>query len=446
VLTADLVHVRRRGDLLFVVPLGPDERERALALASTTLELASAHVGQTRGRLLEALRALPVSARERRLADGVTKLVLDGCRFEETTTLDPAALRADLFARATALRRGLAPRALFDREAVVAELAAERKVTTEEVEQALYADLPDAHILRTVEVPGPRVLVASYETAQIQAVLLRAVRVRVQLQKTTPADCRRLFGKLKFLQLLHRILPQPAAAESEPGGYVIHIDGPFSLFESVTKYGLQLALAYPAIAACGAFTLEAEVRWGKDRRPLRFLTRGEPAAVAQDPPADARQTRRQAEPPLGGVHPPLGEAPDPPLPEEIARLLADLRALQSPWRIEPAQRLIDLPGLGLCIPDLELTHQETGRTVCVEVLGFWSRDAVWKRIELAARGLPVPLVFAVSKHLRVSEAALPDHLPAALYVYAKVPSARALLERVEAVTRRGGPDLQGSAK
>jgi predicted nuclease of restriction endonuclease-like RecB superfamily len=90
----------------------------------------------------------------------------------------------------------------------------------------------------------------------------------------------------------------------------------------------------------------------------------------------------------------------------------------------------------VCIPDLELVHQDTGRSVFVEVMGFWSRDAVWRRIELAEAGLPVPLVFAVSKHLRVSEAALPAELPAALYVYARTMSATALLERVDSVTVR----------
>ena len=32
-------------------------------------------------------------------------------------------------------------------------------------------------------------------------------------------------------------------------GYAIDIDGPFSLFEQTTKYGLRLALALPAIMA-----------------------------------------------------------------------------------------------------------------------------------------------------------------------------------------------------
>jgi predicted nuclease of restriction endonuclease-like RecB superfamily len=98
--------------------------------------------------------------------------------------------------------------------------------------------------------------------------------------------------------------------------------------------------------------------------------------------------------------------------------------------------VLDLPGVGTCVPDLELVHRQSGQTVYLEVLGFWSRDAVWRRIELAQKGLPQPIVFAVSKHLRVSEAALDGELPAALYVYARVMNARAVLDRVQAVADR----------
>ena len=86
--------------------------------------------------------------------------------------------------------------------------------------------------------------------------------------------------------------------------------------------------------------------------------------------------------------------------------------------------------------DLEFVHRTSGQCVFLEVLGFWSRAAVWKRIELAEAGLPHPVVFAVSKHLRVSEEALGDATPAALYVYARTMNARAVLERVESVARR----------
>ena len=244
--------------------------------------------------------------------------------------------------------------------------------------------------------------------------LLRAVRVRARGRRRQP-------GRLPP-PVPQAEVPAPAAHRSSrcrprkaaPAGYRITIDGPFSLFESVTKYGLQLALAYPAIAACGRSTLEADLRWGKERRPLRFVvSAATPSETARRPTCRRCPTRWR------------------PLLRRAGRSRRTApgasRAASRPDR--PARRR-------RAVPDLELRHTRAAARVLLEVLGFWSRDAVWKRIELAERGLPDPIVFAVSKHLRVSEAALPDDLPAALYVYAHTMSARAVLEKAAACARR----------
>jgi predicted nuclease of restriction endonuclease-like RecB superfamily len=405
-LTADLVEVRRRGDQLLLRPLEEGERLEALALAETYVGLVEGHVGRTRGQLLEAFRTLPVPAARRRLGDALWKLALDQCHFEESAEVEPAALRADLFAEATRRRRALGPRDSFDRDQVVAAVAAQRGMEAAALEEGLYADLPDAQVLRAANLAGPRALVAAYEDGGVQAVLLRAVSVRVRVLGANPAAYRTLFRKLKFLRLLHQIQPLPPTRGSAIPGYEIAIDGPYSLFDSVTRYGLALALAYPAIAACGRFVLEADLRWGKDRRPMRFVQKGGQG----DKDGESAATADEA------------------LPEEVAQLLADLERLGDDFTATPSSKLVALPGAGVVAPDLELRHT-SGRSVYLEVLGFWSRDAVWKRIELAQAGLPEPMIFAVSKHLRVSEAALPDDPAAALYVYAHKMSARTILDK-----------------
>ncbi len=271
-------------------------------------------------------------------------------------------------------------------------------MAADDLEAALYADLRGAHRLRRIEAIEPARLVAEYELAQAQAVLLRAVRVTVDVECATPGAYRALFRKLKFLRLLHRI-------ESHPdGGYRIEIDGPFSLFESVTKYGLQLALALPALRECDAFSLNAEVRWGAARTPLAFR--------------------------LVGGSGDGGPGGEPRLPDEVAALVEALRVIDTPWRAAPAGAILDLPGVGLCVPDLVFEHEGTGECVYLEVMGFWSRQAVWRRVELVAAGLGERILFAVSERLRVSEQVLGDDLPGALYVYKRVMSARAVLERV----------------
>lgn len=401
-LTAELVRARRRAGELHVSALKGAQRRSAVDLAAVLLDVARAGVGGSRDELREAWRAVEVPARQRRLADGLMKLIEDACVFSAESGHDPPALRAALFLRAASVRRELGTGQRFDRDAVLAEAAAEAGLAPAELESALYSDLRGAQQLLEVEALGGEQLLARYEHAQVQAVLLRAVRVRAEVRCASPAAYRALFNKLKFRRLLYSI--QPMA----DGGYRIDIDGPYSLFESVTKYGLALALVLPALEECDALRLVADVRWGKKRDALVFRYE--------------HHNRRS------------GEAEEAALPDEVAALLGAVQALDTPWSAEPTAAILDLPGVGLCVPDLVFNHGETGEQIFLEVLGYWSRDAVWRRVELAQAGLPARVLFAVSSRLRVSEAVLEPGESGALYVYKGVMSARAVVRHLDALS------------
>jgi len=425
-LTADLVSARRRGDALHIVPLDASARSRVEELAAIYAEIARAHVGRSREDLQTTWREVAVAPHERRLADGVLKLVSDRCVFEPPADIDPGALRGEVFLRASAARRALAPGAALDRDGILAEAATACGVAAADAERLLYGDLRGAERLREVEPIRPAVLAAGYDLAQMQAVLLRATRVVAEVSAADGRAYRQLFHKLKFLRLLHEIAPLPAAPR-RAAGYRIEIDGPFSLFQAVTRYGLQLALALPAIAECGQWRIEAEVLLGKERRPVTFRASGAPPQLSSSSLASS-------------------SSPSPDLREDASSLLARLaeKHPETPWRASPASAILDLPGAGVCIPDLVLRHRDSGVEVYVELLGFWSRDAVWKRVALVERGLPHRILFAVSKQLRVSEAALDEELPGLLYVYARTPDPRAILERADRLAEKALPAAPGA--
>jgi predicted nuclease of restriction endonuclease-like RecB superfamily len=199
----------------------------------------------------------------------------------------------------------------------------------------------------------------------------------------------------------------PAISTQPDGAVRIELDGPLSLFQGGTRYGLQLGLALPAIAACDTWSVEADVRWGAERRALRFRLAGSAAAV--------------------------GVAEPPELPEELARLVEAFERLGSGWRVEREPAVLDLPGAGLCVPDLAFVRERDAARVHFELLGFWSREAVWRRVELVRAGLEHRILFAASRNLRVGEAVLEDSPTAALYVFTRVLAAKEILARLEAL-------------
>ncbi len=391
---------------------GAEESPRTMDLDDAS-QRAGDELGWTREQILARWDSYPVPARDRKIAAGLRKLAMDLCTFEQPPGLDPPALRREVFELSARVREGLGPLERFDRHEVLARVARARGMDPGAVEQALYADLKSQHRLKEVTLVSPEALVARYELANLQAVLLKAFRVTLILEEGTPDGFRAVFNRMKFLGLLYRLEPL------DKGGYRVEVDGPFSLFTSVTKYGLKLAMLLPVLTACPAWRLEAEVSWGKARTRATFTL-------------DHREYLARA-----GAQP-SGSADRGQRPRAEVQALLDRFSGEGyrGWTALPATRLMSLPGVGLCVPDIEFTRARDGRVVHMEVLGFWSRDAVWRRVELVEEGLDEPILFAVSSRLRVSEEVLPAESTAALYVFKGVMSPSAVVAKLEDLADR----------
>lgn len=394
-LTGDLVLARKRAGELHLPALDAKARVRARDAAAAILGVLEGAEGQLREEIEAALEGaiseLSLPPTTLKLQKGLRKLADDACTWAAEPAVDPAVLRETVFVAATAARRA----GTFDRAKLLADGAAAHGVDPDDMERALYADLPSAHALVRAPSLTPDMLVEQWELGQAQAVLLRAVRVECTVRCAGADGYRALFRRLKFLRLLHRIEPLE-------GAYRLTIEGPFSMFDAGTKYGLQLALVLPVLRACDSFELVADLRWGKERTPLRFSMKGGTRG-AQATEAD--------------------------LPEEVARLVDAFEGLGSKWKVTRAATILELPGVGLCVPDLVFTKGK--QQVFLEVMGYWSRDAVWRRVELVEAGLPQRILFAVSQRLRVSAEVLDEDRPGKLYVYKGAMSARAVLGHLE---------------
>ena len=134
------------------------------------------------------------------------------------------------------------------------------------MERALYADLDREQELRTFEPIEAKALLQRYNVALAQAMLLRASSVTITIAPGDPKRYRQLFRFIKFYGLIH------TAKGDRRHGYEVTLDGPMSLFQLTSKYGVKLAEFLPALLLCEGWTLKRARALGQGAAARRTST------------------------------------------------------------------------------------------------------------------------------------------------------------------------------
>lgn len=385
-------------------------------VAERLLEVFRAQAGRMRGELDEEVRAVSGSDPAQLVHQGLAKLLEDRCEYEVVSGHPPDQLRAAMFAAAATARQGvhstaggehpLADRSPFDRLAVIARVAGQLGLSLEAAEQSLFADLKsEQRLIRFKDTSGERLL-ERYNLALAQAVLLRSTRVHVLIRGESPQRYRQLFRAVKFHRLVCEI------ARAEPDGYLLHLDGPLSLFSATQKYGLQLALFLPAVVLCKDFEIRAEIRWGPRRTEREFLLT--PAEGLVSHYVDT------------GMY----------VPPELGMFAELFRKRIRDWEISPEVEVLPL-GDGFWIPDFLLRHKESGQHVHLEVLGFWRRSSLERHLKRLRKHAPTPFLLAISDQLHVEDTEL-EGLPASVHRFRQMPLPDEIARLARELTKPAG--------
>lgn len=399
VLTSDLIRVRRSAGKIIPRYLRKDARERLLPIAQAFIETQGAMIGQSRDEIQAALDSIPIQARDRVAALGLRKVLDDRSEYDVIEGVDPEALRREVFDAAAKAHKELGLHDEFNRETVLLEVGSRLGITPIELDEKLYADLRGNEILREFWQLGAEALLDRYNLSLAQSILLRATRIHLQIEGESPPVYRNIFRAARFHGLIHTVRALPNQ------GYAITLDGPFSLFDAVQRYGLRLAMFVPSVLGCSHFKISAEVLWGPERQAHAF----------EILPGDGLIS-------FSAEH--ISHAVD------LEHFCAAFQKLESEWIVSQNDHIFALPGEIVCVPDLVFENRRTGEEVFLEAFGFWSREAVWKRIELIRKGFPARIILAVGKKLRVSEEVLGEEDAGELYVYGASLSPRILLDRL----------------
>ncbi len=403
-LTSDLVRATlRKGQIqpLFIDASHADTR----ALASSLIDIFERCVGETRDRLDGELAELLGTGTAFLLHRGLAKLLRDRCELETVAPIEPSELRRTVFTAAAASYReednGLHPTQRL--EGVVTTVCEQMALPRGDFEQTLYGDLKGRQVLTRFKPCDPEELLHRYNSSLAQAVLLRARELTLEITGQTVPRYRALFRKIKFFQLLHRV-------RKISGGYRIFLDGPLSLFQASSRYGIQMASFLPTLLHFKGWKLEAKLLWGPKRRPCTFEL--SPDAGLQ---AFSRLTGQWQ-------------------PEELIFLKKQWQKLSCDWTVSTDGKLHPLGGQGVLIPDYVFRHDPSGTEVLMEVYGYWNRGSVASRLKVLREHGPPNLILAISRALAPQAEGVEklEELPGEIYLFRSAPVARQVLKRLRA--------------
>lgn len=397
-LTADLVRTRTAKGTVqpsFVDP----SNERLRTFAADLLDAWRGGIGGVRADLEEQVAALVGDGTDHKLWKGVSKLIDDRAEWQVSAPCDLAALRALVFQLAAergpvrlADEPGEHPRAVD----LYAEAAERLGIDATGLPDALYADLAPRHVLARVDVPDAAWLLHRYNVALVQALLLHAGELDIALTAPSAARLRQLLRAVKFHQLIH-------AVQRADDGWRITVDGPASCLSQGTRYGIALARFFPALLLLPtAWSLTARIGGARGPRTLTLSS------------ADGLRSHYRD---VGGWE-----------PAELTTFAERWTAADTGWEVSAdAPPLLQGPQ-DVVVPDL--CFRKDGRVAYLEVLGFWRKASLQRRVANITRHGPSNLVLAVSRRLSAeASAALPD----AVVPFAEVIPVKAVRTRIEAV-------------
>lgn len=403
-LTADLLRVKIDGGQVFPKTLDPDAK-RPMELSKTLIEIFKSCIGKTCKELDVALEEAIGDALDFRIRRGLIKLLKGDCStFDVQSSRPSIELRRKVFQYAMdhapiVLEPDLIHK--VTRDVVMESIGAQENLSPEDVSWALYADLPENHILIDFNEPTPEWLIQRYNLALSQALLYRCQEMRLTVYRNTPTKYKQLFKFIKFFQLMHQITGDLDA------GYEIVLDGPVSMFRFSEKYGLKLATFLPALLLCTKWKMRAEVIASYGTKHKFYLDDG-----------------------CGLVsHYKDHTVYDSQLEETFAQRF---EKHLTEWKLERETEIINLKDT-VFIPDFAFRHPD-GRTALLEIVGFWHPDYLRRKLEKIQRANRPDIIIAISQSLRVSEETL-EKLPGHAFFFKTRIDPKSVVERLEMIPR-----------
>lgn len=375
-----------------------------LEFATQLITIHEESAGCRREELEENIARMTALWRDVKLARGLAKILNDRCIFSECLEQDYPALRHDLFLRTARL--------LADENCPADPASFREKVMEGEtvLQNEIYVDLPENERLLSLKKTFPRELLERYNLSLVQSLLLYSEGLECQVSAEDPALLRRLFKYLKFFRLLF----SAELAEERKKGAVpmirLKIDGPASILENSTKYGLQLASFFPAI--CTLKTWKASSGLKLRDKPLR-LTLDETSKLV------CPYTN------FGAY-----------IPDELKMFQDYFNGKATSWRLVQRSAYLRMEGNRLAFPDFRF-RSDDGAEFDLELFHQWHKGPLTERMDYLEKHPETPLLLGVDRACLKGDDALKERFSKlrGCFLFSSFPGVENVVKHLEAARK-----------
>ncbi len=339
-------------------------------------------IGKKRKELDDLVLPFLTSASNKKVAEGIHKLILDRCEFSGHNGNEYAEKRKILFQNTgKMLKDEILPRNFTLVRDYIFSSQKDEKLHQLLFEN-IFADLPENESLVSFQSLKDAELLNRYNVSLVQTLLLFSDSITLTLQGNEESgEIRRLFNYLKFFRLLFETKKNTRKNE-----YVFHISGPTSILEMSSKYGIQLASFFPAVCHCKQWAIESHVCWKEQDKLLK---------LDETSGLESIYNRQNVY-----------------IPEEIKIFAEYFKSNVADWDIDcQPGPLFLFHGQNLVVPDFIFHSKEkTGTSVPMEIFHRWHRSKILERLESCEKTEHCNLILAVDYALLSSNPFLKEKL------------------------------------
>jgi predicted nuclease of restriction endonuclease-like RecB superfamily len=338
VLPSNLLSVWKRKDT--VQPRFAEVSGDNIVVAQTLIDAYKQSVGKKKISLKKVGDELEDECYDFHFVRGMSLLLDRRSVFKCTSQTDPPELRRKLFQETGKIGLATNPE---KRKTIIKKVASEMKISSQEVEDSIYADLESELTLQHFESITPQKLLEKYNLSMAQTLLFDST----ELKFTVSGNWQNIFFKVKRLGLIYE------AYKIE--GFWVKIDGPASLFKLTGRYGTSIAKVLPAIIANSEWTIEAKILWKFTNTIYNFKLESWKHSSLFGPQQKAETFDSYVE-------------------EDFANRF---KALNSDWQLKREPEPV-MAGQQVIIPDFSFQRENTN--LYMEVVGFWTREYLLRKI------------------------------------------------------------------